>query len=200
MLHQKGSMAMAVMVIRKTQAITVRGALRVRAYRHSVPTFRAATTTTVRTTVKEDSVPKALHRDFRTAEDNSRVHTVRTTTITIMQRAATNLVSRHHIALATIITTMAKAAISLVSSRVAIVRAIATTVRAVISLVSSKVAIVHAITPTAKAAISLVSSRVAISHARVVTTIVEATDSSREGHRVAIVLVQPTTTQLQSIR
>ena len=192
-------MAMAVMVIRKTQVITVRGALRVRAYRHSVPTFRAATTTTVRTTVKEDSVPKALHRDCRTAEDNSRVHTVRTTTITIMQRAATSLVSRHHIALATIIT-MAKAAISLVSSRVAIVRAITTTVRAVISLVSSKVAIVHAITTTAKAAISLVSSRVAISHARVVTTIVEVTDSSREGRRVAIVLVQPTTTQMQSIQ
>ena len=120
-------MAMAVMVIRKTQAITVRGALRVRAYRHSVPTFRAATTTTVRTTVKEDSVPKALHRDCRMAEDNSRVHTVRTTTITIMQRAATSLVSRHHIALATIITTMAKAAISLVSSRVAISHAKAVT-------------------------------------------------------------------------
>ena len=194
-------MAMAVMVIRKTQVITVRGALRVRAYRHSVPTFRAATTTTVRTTVKEDSVPKALHRDCRTAEDNSRVHTVRTTTITIMQRAATSLVSRHHIALATIITTMAKAAISLVSSRVAIVRAITTTVRAVISLVSSKAAIVHAITTTAKAAISLVSSRVVIRHAKAVTTtIVEATDSSREGRRVVIVLVQPITTQMQSIR
>ena len=122
MLHQKGSMAMAVMVIRKTQAITVRGALRVRAYRHSVPTFRAATTTTVRTTTKEDSVPKALHRDCRTAEDNSRVHTVRTTTITIMQRAAT----------------------SLVSSKAAIVHAITTTARVAISLVSSKVVISHA--------------------------------------------------------